>query len=410
MPRILESNDPTFLDKDKAKFEKVKDFFTSKWEWFKSLDKFTRLLIVFTILISVSISTIGNTYLSLRSRAAEKEETNSVKISSDSADLNKDKLPQQDTASQDIADQNNVNYQTASSGKSKVATFFIFSNLHVCVTPTNCLQLTLTTKEVDKIKKDISYFKSDVNKWLHGKMTIVPKIVNTTTEYTVTASKDGYGGYWLAPSDVRSIIIKQVTSSVDFVYLIHGDYDIKTKKTLKTSVCDLTDSADNGSIGTSYTWIPHNQTPNLGYDCANKKVMDHGLLHQIDFDLEYINNVPDIYRNTYTKAMCGNTKVVNNYKWFPDPDQADKIPDFPACKKYYNSWSKYCDSIAPVDCDYKFDQHLLKAHFPPNLNFIGNHCHNNKQDFDEYAIDKGYSCNTSNSNNSSPRGTVLPKN
>ena len=44
-------------------------------EWFTSLDKFTKLLIIFTILICVSISAIGGTYLSFRQYAQVQENT-----------------------------------------------------------------------------------------------------------------------------------------------------------------------------------------------------------------------------------------------------------------------------------------------------------------------------------------------
>jgi hypothetical protein len=90
--------------------------------------------------------------------------------------------------------------------------------------------------------------------------------------------------------------------------------------------------------------------------------------------------------------MCGNTNPDKNYKWFPDPDQADKIPDFEACKNYYGDWGGYCSSVKPADCDYKFDRHLLNKHFPAGIRFIGNHCRDGVKNYSETGVDIGPMC------------------
>ncbi len=121
--------------------------------------------------------------------------------------------------------------------------------------------------------------------------------------------------------------------------------------------------------------------------------MIHEWMHQLTFNLRNFNGLSDIYSGNYPQSLCGNTNPEDNYKWFPDIDKADKVPDFEACKSYYNQWYEYCSDIKPEDCDYKFDKHVLRTHFPKNINFIGNYCRNAKKDYTETDIDKGPECN-----------------
>lgn len=276
----------------------------------------------------------------------------------------------------------------------KLAKLFILKNITVCNTSSACLNLVLNDQQVDKLKNEFDGYKESVNSWLNGKMIVDTQVVVIDGPQNINMSSIGDNAWWVSPTDARNIIKQYVTKDTDFVFLTHATYDTSRQRAVGFKYCDLTSPADSGAIGTGYSWLPQTNPPQW-YDCAEKKTMIHGFLHQIDWDLDHLNRIGDIYNNSYTKEMCGNTNPADNNKWFPDPDQADKVPDFAACVDHYNDWQGYCSSIRPEDCDYKFDQHSLGNHFPSSIDFIGNHCRDGIENYGELGIDTGYSCDTS---------------
>jgi hypothetical protein len=251
-----------------------------------------------------------------------------------------------------------------------------------------CLETKLDENELNYLKGEITKFLTKVSIWSKGSINLSPNYVEVPSA-EITMSRWG-DGFWLAPEDIKSLVGQYVTKNTDFVIVTNDIYDERDGVHWGIGGCGGTFGADYGLGGAGYSWVPKTK-PGFWFECAGEKTYIHEWLHQLDYALEYISGVEDIYKDNFPKSLCGNADP-NPYKWFPSPDTAAKDPDFPACQNYYDNWSGYCDSIKPRDCDFEWFEHLLSVHYNPKTNLIGNHCRNGKKDFDETEIDIGGKC------------------
>jgi hypothetical protein len=111
--------------------------------------------------------------------------------------------------------------------------------------------------------------------------------------------------------------------------------------------------------------------------------MLHEWLHQVDWSMQFIMNVPDLYAvsgqwvNDY--AACGNG-AADPHAWFPSPDSCTEDPDWEGCGL----------SVCP-DAD-AWNWHLLGQHYDFSRPYVGNHCRDGVMNFGETAIDNGGDC------------------
>ncbi|MCD6092609.1 MAG: hypothetical protein J7J38_01145 [Candidatus Aenigmarchaeota archaeon] len=249
-----------------------------------------------------------------------------------------------------------------------------------------CLNTTLNNSEIDFIKNEINEFISNVYAW-SGAIGLSPKFIEISGEMDMTK----YGtGLWIAPCDSRDLIKPYITRNTDFIIVSNDMYDNKLDLVIPVSACGLSYGPDMGVGGAGYSWVP--KTPFwFEYD----KTYIHEWLHNLDSALEKVMYIPDIYSTLYPdgfpESLCGHADP-DPHKWFPNPDFAATDPDFPACQNHYGDWGGYCDSIKPEDCDYKWDEHLLRDHYNSTWVLIGNHCRNGIKDFTETGVDCGGEC------------------
>jgi hypothetical protein len=116
-------------------------------------------------------------------------------------------------------------------------------------------------------------------------------------------------------------------------------------------------------------------TPYAAVQAVNQGVYKHELTHGIDFAMHQVMYVEDIY--AYGNPECGNYDE-NKFKWFPNPDQCTKDPDYTDCG------AKACYS-GPDN----FYTHTYNEHYPPWVKLNGNYCLNKVKDFDEDGVDCG---------------------
>ncbi|OYT33810.1 MAG: hypothetical protein B6U87_02940, partial [Candidatus Aenigmarchaeota archaeon ex4484_52] len=250
-----------------------------------------------------------------------------------------------------------------------------------------CLETKLNNSEINYLKDEINKFIDDVYDWSNNTIKLSPKYIEISA---VELSMSRWGnGFWLAPWDIKSLVSQYITKNTDFVMVSNDIYDNVKRISFGSGYCGGTFGADWGLGGACYSWVPKTN-PGSWFECAGEKTYIHEWLHQLDYALEYISGVEDIYRDEFPESLCG--VDTHPHKWFPSPDTAPKDPDFPACKDHYNDWGSYCESIKPRDCDFEWDEHLLSVHYNPDIKLIGNHCKNNKKDFDETDIDSGGKC------------------
>ena len=265
------------------------------------------------------------------------------------------------------------------------------------------VRLQLNTSEVQNIKSQINDFVSKVAE--DSKGAIILNVTYVELRGGITMSQWGCE-FWIDPKDVKPLLSNQVTKNTDFVLVFSNIYDSSKNACIeKLPFCGGMRGADNNFFGVSYSYIPKTDSC-VGHNCAKTKTIYHEWLHELDFALEKIIGVSDIYQDNFPKTLCGNADP-DAYKWFPSPDSAAKDPDFPACVNYYDNWPGYCNAIKPIDCDYQWDAHLLSKHYNPSISLIGNHCRNGKQDFNEKGVDCGGSCKPCSKAKQTPRPDLI---
>ncbi len=251
------------------------------------------------------------------------------------------------------------------------------------------IRLELDPTEVQEIKSQINNFVSKVAEDSGGAIILNVSYVELPYQ-EITMSRWGCK-FWIDPNNLKPLLSDQITKDTDFVLVFSDIHDSSQNACIEMlPLCGGMRGADWDFFGVSYNYIPKTNSC-VWYNCAEIKTIYHEWLHQLDFALEKITGVPDIYQDNFPKSLCGNADP-DSYKWFPSPDSAAKDPDFSACVNYYDNWSGYCDSIKPIDCDYQWDAHLLSKHYNPSISLIGNHCRNGKQDFNETGVDCGGHC------------------
>jgi hypothetical protein len=263
--------------------------------------------------------------------------------------------------------------------------YFIFTNVNACYNST-CTPMTYSQTQVDTSTQNFNAYVNFVNTYLAGKMTIIPRVVVISDLKTINF--DDLGS--INPDEAQNLIGNQVDKNIDFVFL--------TAPTPHPQYCGLSYFEGNhihGVGGSTYAFIYP------GCASGGMNTFIHESTNQMRMGLELVMKRPDMYDiyngwngGVYPQSLCGNTNPAQNYDWFPNPETADKVPDFPACAHYYGHWPEYCSaSFTSSDaCGQAFYQSVISNHFPANITYTGNHCRNGIKDFDETGVDTGSNC------------------
>ncbi|MFH1229481.1 MAG: M14 family zinc carboxypeptidase [Candidatus Aenigmatarchaeota archaeon] len=249
----------------------------------------------------------------------------------------------------------------------------------------------LSSSDIQQIKSDTSSFISMVKTDSGGSIEITP--IYLEIPYSEITMNQWGCEFWIDPVNIKSLLSGQISKETDFTMAVSNIYDSGQNACPQMlPICGGMRGADWNFFGSSYDYVPF-VSDCIWYECANTKTFYHEWIHQLDYALENIIKVSDIYSdNNFPQSLCGNADS-NPLKWFPSPDTAGTDPDFYSCSNYYGSgWTNYCNSILPVDCDYQWDKHLLSVHYDHSTNLIGNYCRNGVKDFDEEGTDCGGSC------------------
>jgi hypothetical protein len=162
-----------------------------------------------------------------------------------------------------------------------------------------------------------------------------------------------------------------VNRDTDFVMAVTGARDPEQRLTPKVQHCAGTvNDLEDGFAGAGYTWL----TTECDYE---NSLIRHWLL-QVTVALPQANDFNDAYMGYY--PTCGNFDE-DPLDWWPSPDECSVDPDAPRCG------DNRCEGSDP-----DYIEHLLTAHWPRRSNFVGNHCDNGEQDFDETDVDVGGAC------------------
>jgi hypothetical protein len=124
-----------------------------------------------------------------------------------------------------------------------------------------------------------------------------------------------------------------------------------------------------------YAWVPYSE--GYPFQCANDEVFLHEWLHQVDWALEHVMRVDDMYDDYY--PACGEADP-DPRRWFPNADLCTSDPDWIGCGR------TNCPSTA------RWLAHMMQAHYDPHREYLGNHCRDGRRDYGETSVDSGGRC------------------
>jgi len=258
-----------------------------------------------------------------------------------------------------------------------------------------CVEVTLTDEEIANIMADMDLVRDQVYQWSEGALDL-------QMEYTVLPYT--YSGF-VAPEFVfgpfevdDEMLNPYVTTETDFVYVVTGVYD-RTQNLNLAYACG--GSYGEMSIhGAGYANIQYNDICN-SVTIAGESIYEpliHEWIHNLDWALYYINNVTDLYQdvgpdwanwNHASWPACG-TGSANPFDWFPSIDFCEWDPDWRDCNNIASAGA--CLHAGEVNGKLSWYEHVIAAHYPRNIEFIGNYCRDGRQDVSETGVDSGWPC------------------
>jgi hypothetical protein len=158
----------------------------------------------------------------------------------------------------------------------------------------------------------------------------------------------------------------------DFTYAITGARDPYTGAVPRNEHCVGTvQGIEHGLAGAGYTW--------LTTECNRPELLTRAFMHQVRVFLRDVMHFNDYYDDYYFDDC--NDPTPDPTEWWPSPNDCNRDPDSPTCGQ------NDCD-----DDERLFAEHVLTAHWPRRSPWVGNHCNNNRRDFDEDNVDTGGVC------------------
>jgi hypothetical protein len=163
-----------------------------------------------------------------------------------------------------------------------------------------------------------------------------------------------------------------ITRDTDFVFAVTGARDPEGGFSPIVEHCAGTiRDIEQGLAGAPYTWL----TP----ECDGTDTLLRHWMFQVAVALRDANDFNDLYDHDY--PPCGESGRNDPAEWWPNPDECSVDPDAPTCGE------NRCEG---TDDDYA--SHVLTDHWPRGREFVGNHCANGDQDFEETDVDVGGPC------------------
>jgi len=257
-----------------------------------------------------------------------------------------------------------------------------------------CVDIRLTTQEVEVIKKDMLLVAEKVLEWSVGALEL---------QMTFTELPHDYGGF-VAPEFVfgpfevdDELLNPYVGVDTDFIYVVSGVYDREQDVNLAYACGG---SYGEMSIhGAGYANIQYNNVCN-SITIAGEQVYEpliHEWYHNLDWALLHINQVPDAFEGTgpdwatwqhASWPACGT--VSDPTTWFPSIDYCEWDPDWIDCNNLASAGK--CTHAGEVDGQMSWYEHVIRAHYPRSILFIGNYCRDGIQDVSETGVDSGWPC------------------
>lgn len=257
-----------------------------------------------------------------------------------------------------------------------------------------CVNITLTDREVEKIKRDMQLIAQKVYEWSGSRLQLDMNFTELPVEYTGFVAPDFVAG----PFEVDDELLNPyVSTDTDFVYAVSGVYD--REKGVRLAYACGGSYGEMTIHGAGYSYIQYNDICNsitIGNEMVYEPLI-HEWYHNLDWALYSINHVTDIYETNSPDwanwqhaswPACG--IHADPLKWFPSIDFCEWDPDWIDCNNSQSAGR--CIHAGEVGDEISWYEHVIRAHYPGNIQFIGNFCRDGRQDFNETGVDSGGQC------------------
>lgn len=257
-----------------------------------------------------------------------------------------------------------------------------------------CLTISLTPTQVNAIKRDMELIAEKVYEWSEGTLELDMVFTELPFDHTGFVAPD----FVFGPFEVDDELLNRyVGTDTDFVYVVTGSRDLKLHKHLAYACGG---SYGEMSIhGAGYANIQYNDVCNsilIGGEKVYEPLI-HEWYHNLDWALFYINQVPDSFQNDspdWGAWKHGSWPACNTAPypetWFPSIDFCEWDPDWIDCNNQRSAGA--CLHAGEVDGQMSWYEHVIRAHYPKTIQFIGNYCRDGRQDISETGVDSGWPC------------------
>ena len=258
-----------------------------------------------------------------------------------------------------------------------------------------CVEVTLAQAEVDAIIADMQLVAREVLAWSGGSLDLQMEFTVLPHDHVGFVAPD----FVFGPFEVDDELLNPyVSTGTDFVYGVTGNHDPGRGVSLGYA-CGLS-YGEMSVHGAGYAYVQYNEICNM-MTLDGRQVYEalvHEWYHNLDWALYNINQIPDLYQHVYPDwahwqhgdwPAC-DTGDPNPLAWFPSIDFCEWDPDWIDCNNVASAGR--CVHAGEVEGAMSWYEHVIVAHYPRGIDFVGNHCRDGRMDFGETGVDRGGPC------------------
>jgi hypothetical protein len=236
-----------------------------------------------------------------------------------------------------------------------------------------CVSFVFTDTELSEVRAQLELYRTNVLTWTAGDVEL------TLSEIELDSIDVGLTGYgdslWIAPWDFEAVAISRLDFVPDFNFVIQPMRDPDQRLHILPAACGLSFAQDWGIAGAGFSWLPKTGAT-FWQECLSAQSIAHEWLHQVEGAYTGISGFVSDYPSDEQLPACG-TSGLDPKRWFPSTHSCAIDPDYHLCGG---------------SCEFDVEEHVLRAHWDPSLDFIANHCRDGRQDFNETGVDSGGHC------------------
>jgi len=245
-----------------------------------------------------------------------------------------------------------------------------------------------------KIKQDMMLVAEKVLEWSEGALELQISFTELPHDYAGFVAPE----FVFGPFEVDDELLNPyVGVDTDLIYVVSGVYD--RQQNVNLAIACGGSYGEMSIHGAGYANIQYNDICN-SITIAGEQVYEpliHEWYHNLDWALLNINQVEDIYEGTgpdwstwqhASWPACGT--AADPSTWFPSIDYCEWDPDWRDCNNVASAG--ICLHAGEVDGEMSWYEHVIRAHYPGSIQFIGNYCRDGRQDVSETGVDSGWPC------------------